>query len=122
LAACEITTPVVSARDEFMHPPSGWVHLRLWWQATAPLTDDYVAGAKVVGPEGVWGDKLMRETESLRFWPTSTWNVGEFVRDEIAINLNPLTPPRTYPVVVGLLDHAGQPVGNSVECGTVEIR
>lgn len=122
LAACEITTPVVSARDDFMHPPSGWVHLRLWWQATAPLNEDYLAGAKVVGPEGVWGDKLGRETESLRFWPTGSWTAGEYVRDEIDINLNPLTPPRTYPVIVGLLNNAAQPVGNSVECATVQIR
>jgi uncharacterized membrane protein len=122
LAACEITTPTVSAQEEFMHPPSGWVHVRLWWQATAPLTTDYIATAKVVGPEGVWGDKLPRATESLRFWPTSTWTPGEYVRDEADINLNPLTPASTYPVVIGLTDASGQPVGETVECGQVEIR
>src|SRR5690606_22339457 len=73
LAACEIITPNVSAQEEMMHPPSGWVHVRLWWQATAPLDTDYIATAKVIGPEGVWGDKLPRATEPLRMWPTSTW-------------------------------------------------
>jgi hypothetical protein len=122
LEACEITTPTVAARDEFMHPPSGWVHLRLWWQATASLEQDYTSTAKVVGPEGVWGDKLPRPTESMRFWPTSTWRMGEYIRDEADINLNPLTPPKSYPLVIGLLDSSGQAVGESVECGTVEIR
>ncbi|MCC6458492.1 MAG: glycosyltransferase family 39 protein [Caldilineaceae bacterium] len=122
LAACEIMTPMVSARDEFMHPPSGWVHMRLWWQATAPLLTDYTATAKVIGPEGVWGDKLPRDTESLRMWPTSTWTVGEFVRDELDINLNPLTPAATYPVVIGVADALGQPIGETVECGQVTIR
>ncbi len=122
LVACEITTPVVAAQEQFMHPPSGWVHVRLWWQATAPLATDYVATAKVVGPEGVWGEKLARATESLRFWPTSTWTPGEYVRDETDINLNPLTPSGHYPVVIGLLDAAGEPVGNTAQCGTVEIR
>jgi hypothetical protein len=121
LAACEILTPSVSAQDEFMHPPSGWVHVRMWWQATAPIAGDYTSTAKVVGPEGVWGDKLPRATESLRMWPTSTWTPGEFVRDEADINLNPLTPSATYPVVIGLLDASGQPVGETVECGEVEI-
>ncbi len=122
LAACEITTPIVSAQEEFIHPPSGWVHVRLWWQASAPLPTDYIATAQVIGPEGVWGDRLHRPTESLRMWPTSTWSVGEVVRDEMDINLNPVTPVGTYPVIIGVADATGQPVGETVECGKVEIR
>jgi 4-amino-4-deoxy-L-arabinose transferase-like glycosyltransferase len=122
LAACEITTPIVSAQDEFMHPPSGWVHLRLWWQATSSLPADYIATAQVIGPEGVWGDRLHRPTEALRVWPTSTWQAGEFVRDELDINLNPVTPTGAYPVVIGVADANGQPVGSTVECGQVEIQ
>jgi hypothetical protein len=122
LAACEITTPSVAARDSFMHPPSGWVHVRLWWQATTSLKSDYVSTAKVVGPEGVWGDKLPRPTESMRLWPTTSWTPGEYVREETDINLNPLTPARDYPVIISLLDSAGQPAGENVECGTVKIR
>ena len=33
LAACEILTPQLAATDDAMHPPSGWVHVRLWWEA-----------------------------------------------------------------------------------------
>ena len=73
LAACEVLTPEVAARDERMHPPSGWVHVRLWWQAQGKVDGDYVATVRMVGPEGVWGDRLYRDNETLRRWPTSTW-------------------------------------------------
>lgn len=122
LAACEVVTPLVHAQDERMHPPSGWVHVRAWWRATAPVDMDYMATAQVIGPEGVWGERLPpRPTEPLRFTPTSTWAAGEFVRDEIDVNLNPVTPPGNYTVVVGLADPDGVAIGSAVECGRVEI-
>ncbi len=121
LVACEILTPQVAAQDDQLHPPSGWVHVRLWWRATAPLADNYIATADVVGPEGAWGVRLYRDNEALRRWPTSTWQVGEIVRDEIDINLNPITPARDYPVMIGVMDGAGQPTGQQTTCGQVRI-
>ena len=121
LAACELLTPQLAAQDTAMHPPSGWVHVRLWWRATAPLSDDYLASAQMVGPAGVWGDRLFRDNEALRRWPTSTWPLGEYVRDEIDINLNPVTPAGRYPVLIGLLNGQGQPVGERAGCGEVTI-
>jgi hypothetical protein len=121
LAACEIVTPVVSAADERMHPPSGWVHVRLWWQATGPLAQAYMPTVQMVGPEGVWGDRLYRDNEPLRRFPTTTWTPGQFVRDEVDVNLNPVTPPGEYPIVAGLRDAAGQETGVKVECGRVKI-
>lgn len=121
LLACEVMTPVVAARDDFLHPPSGWVHLRLWWQATAPLSTDYIASAQMVGPEGVWGDRLHRPGDALRYWPTSTWQPNTVVRDEMDVNLNPVTPAGEYPVVVGAADASGAPVNGTVECGRVTV-
>lgn len=122
LAACEILTPQVAAQDDQMHPPSGWVHVRLWWQATGPIADNYIATADVVGPEGAWGVRLYRANEALRRWPTSTWQPGEIVRDEVDINLNPVTPAREYPVMIGVMDGAGQPTGQQTACGQVRIQ
>ena len=121
LAACEILTPRLAATDDAMHPPSGWVHVRLWWEAVGPIGDDYVATVQMVGPEGVWGDRLYRDNEALRRAPTSTWQPGEIVRDEIDVNLNPVTPNGDYPIVVGLLDSTGAPTGNTTTCGSVQI-
>ncbi len=122
LAACEILTPQLSARENQMHPPSGWVHVRLWWQALTVLSDNYIATAQMVGQEGVWGDRLYRDNETLRRWPTSTWPVGIFFRDEVDINLNPAAPSRTFPIVIGVMNGAGQQTGNKVECGQVKIQ
>ena len=121
LAACEILTPQLAATDDAMHPPSGWVHVRLWWEAVGPIGDDYVATVQMVGPEGVWGDRLYRDNEALRRVPTSTWRPGEIMRDEIDVNLNPVTPNGDYPIVVGLLDSTGSPTGNTTTCGSVQI-
>jgi hypothetical protein len=104
-----------------MHPPSGWVHVRLWWQAGGAIADDYIATVRMVGPEGVWGERLYRDNETLRRWPTSTWEHRDFMRDEVDVNLNPLTPEGTYPIVVGLMDSAGQETGQTVECGRVRV-
>ena len=122
LAACEVLTPEVAARDERMHPPSGWVHVRLWWQAQGQVDGDYVATVRMVGPEGVWGDRLYRDNETLRRWPTSTWENADFMRDEVDVNLNPVTPKGMYPIVVGVMDGQGQETGKTVECGKVQVR
>lgn len=122
LAACEITTPQVPARDEFLHPPSGWVHVRLWWQATTPLAMDYTATAQVIGAAGVWGDRLHRPTDALRLSPTSSWQPGEYRRDELDINLNPLTPAGLYPVIIGVADANGVSLGKTTSCGEVLIQ
>ncbi len=122
LAACEVVTPRRAAQDDAMHPPSGWVHVRLWWQAAGPIADDYTATVQLVGPEGVWGDRLpSREGDALRRQPTSTWPAGVFVRDEVDVNLNPQTPPGDYPVVVGVIGSAGAAGQATAECGRATV-
>ena len=121
LAACEVMTPRLSATDDALHPPSGWVHVRLWWQATNVIEDDYIATVQMIGPEGVWGDRLYRDNEALRRMPTSTWQTGAIMRDEIDVNLNPVTPPGDYPIVVGVMNSAGEVTGNTVECGRTQV-
>jgi hypothetical protein len=44
------------------------------------------------------------------------------MRDEVDINLNPVTPAGEYPVMVGLADASGQPVGETTACGQVQVR
>lgn len=121
LLACEVTTPVVTASDFRMHPPSGWVHVRLWWQATAAVEQAYMPDVQLVGPEGVWGERLYRDGEILRRDPPSQWPAGSVVRDEVDVNLNPATPPGSYPLQVRLRDPAGQEVGEQVACGSARV-
>jgi len=121
LAACEVIGQPVPAQDSELHPPSGWVHVRLWWQAQQQLAGDYVTTAQVIGPEGVWGDRLYRDGDTKGKWPTSQWLPGEYVREEIDINLNPLTPAGTYSVYVGLSGPDGAETTAPVLCAPVEV-
>ncbi len=121
LAACEIITPRVVAHDEQLHPPSGWVHLRLWWRAVGPIPEDYQPLAQMIGLEGVWGDRLYRPNEALQRWPTSSWSTGEVVRAEIDINVNPVTPAGRYPVWISLMSSSGHILEARSLCGEVEI-
>ena len=121
LAACEVLTPEVAARDDRLHPPSGWVHLRLWWQATGPIAGNYLSAAQAVNDAGVWGESLARDDSALHHILTSTWETGSFVRDELDVNLNPETPPGVYSIQVSLTDEAGAPVGESASCGEVTV-
>jgi 4-amino-4-deoxy-L-arabinose transferase-like glycosyltransferase len=115
LTACEVMTPRVDAQDERMHPPSGWVHIRLWLQATGPVGQDYSLTARLVGGDGVWGEMLARPNSALERFPTSGWQAGEWMRVEADVNLNPATPPGQYEIVVGM----GQ--GEEVVCGPVGV-
>ncbi|MFO7631923.1 MAG: hypothetical protein R6W76_05240 [Caldilinea sp.] len=121
LVACEVMTPELEATDERMHPPSGWAHVRLWWQAMGVVDQAYMPSVQMVGPEGVWGDRLYRDGEVMRRDPPAQWPAGVIVRDEVDVNLNPVTPAGDYPILVGLRDAAGNDVGAKVECGSVRI-
>ena len=95
--------PVVSARDELFHPPSGWLHLVLYWTAGRAMAEDLPAYVNLVGPEGIWGASLERSSDALGLFPTSRWAPGEvIVRHDVDVNLNPVTLPGRYRLVVGL--------------------
>ncbi len=115
LTACEVMTPQVAALDDRMHPPSGWVHIRLWLRATGPVGQDYGLAARLMGEDGVWGEMLARPNSALERFPPSRWLAGEWMRVEADVNLNPATPAGRYEIVVGM----GQ--GEEVICGLVEV-
>ena len=116
LAACEIITPVVPARDVLYHPPSGWVHLRLWLRAFDVVSEAPELFALAQADDGqVWGRSLQRAGDVLTVYPPTMWQPGEFVRVELDVNLNPLAPPGTYNVKV---EAAGEP---GVPCGKVQL-
>ncbi|MDX1524478.1 MAG: hypothetical protein R3264_22805, partial [Anaerolineae bacterium] len=95
---------VATATDDFFHPPSGWLHVILYWAAGRPVTSDVVPVAQLVGPEGVWGISLDRASDALKLFPPSRWPVNSeeplIIRQDLDINLNPVTPPGRYQVVV----------------------
>ena len=116
LAACEITTPFVAARDVLYHPPSGWVHLRLWLRANDAVEMEPAIFALIQSDDGqVWGRSLERAGDVLAVYPPTMWQPDELVRVELDVNLNPLAPPGMYSVKVEAAGEVG------VACGKVQL-
>jgi uncharacterized membrane protein len=109
--------PIVSARDELFHPPSGWVHVTLYWTAAGPVTADATPFVHLVGPQGIWGISLDRPSDALKLYPASRWQAGQIIRHDLDVNLNPATPPGTYQLVVGLQGNEAQ-----YPLGQIEVR
>ncbi len=93
---------VVAATDDLFHPPSGWVHVTLYWTAARPIAEAVTPTVNLVGPEGAWGASLDRPTDVLKLFPPSRWAAGQIIRHDLDVNLNPVTPPGHYQLVVSL--------------------
>jgi hypothetical protein len=95
----------VSATDALFHPPSGWLHVTLYWNAAHPITptaENVSPYVNLIGPEGVWGASLPRPNDALKLFPPQQWPPGLIIRHDIDVNLNPATPPGQYQLLVGL--------------------
>lgn len=118
LLACEVDPGPVAAADDLYHPPSGWVHVTTYWTASETPPVDVAPQVRLVDAAGqVWGDKLERSNDAFHLWPATRWIPGEVVRLDSDVNLNPVTPPGRYRLIVGLPEGA-----ESVVCGEVEVR
>lgn len=122
LAGCRLDAGPVPATDEASHPPSGWTHVTLYWQALAPPPVDYQAVVQLVDSQGqVWGASLERPDSTLEVFPMTRWSVDEIVRDDYDVNLNPQVPAGEYQVTVQLREPDGVTVAPAVSCGTVTV-
>jgi hypothetical protein len=111
LLAYELDDGPYSATDDTFHPPSGWIHVTLYWEAIQPPPKDYVAVVRLVDDaHQVWGGSLERPDSTMRFYPSGLWNEGEIVRDDHDVNLNPRTPAGEYVLEVSLLTPSGEEV------------
>ncbi|MEX1019491.1 MAG: glycosyltransferase family 39 protein [Litorilinea sp.] len=130
LHSCAPVFAQVAAQDAVYHPPSGWVHIQSWWsrapvngeteangEADSTLTD-YTLHARVLGPNAIWGESLARPADTFALHPPRTWTPDAFIRAELDINLNPITPGGNYAIEVRLEGTDGT---HTAPCGTVEI-
>jgi mannosyltransferase len=109
LVAYDLDDSVYRATDDTYHPPSGWIHVTLYWEPLTPLPEAYVAVVRLTDDaHQVWGGSLERATNAMRFYPPTAWQPGEIVRDDYDVNLNPRTPDGEYTLEVSLLDTSGE--------------
>ena len=116
LLACDYQPAELPARETVFHAPSNWVHVVTSWRVGAKLPGtDIFPRARLVDAGGqVWGERLERANDALHVWPTSRWQPGEIVRVDYDVNLNPVTPPGRYRLVIEV-------AGEQAVCGEVTI-
>lgn len=99
------------ATDVWLHPPSNWIHITLYWQALAPIEENFDVMARMVDEKGqIWGAQLDRPNDAVHMYPPVRWKADEIVRTDHDINLNPVTPPGYYRIEISLVHpDSGQP-------------
>jgi 4-amino-4-deoxy-L-arabinose transferase-like glycosyltransferase len=117
--------------------PGGRIPVTLYWQAQAPIPEDYHVFVHLEGDEeaggasGLWGQADGRPV--CWTYPTYDWRPGQIIADQHAIHIKPDTPTGDYQILTGMylpdtgarlnvLDEAGNPVANSVKLTTVPVR
>jgi len=97
--------------DDLYHPPSAWIHTTLFLTTDRPMPHDLEVSLRLVDEWGqIWGDRLHRAGETLLLYPTSQWSPGEYVRVDVDVNLNPLTPAGEYLLEFVVTDAEGRPL------------
>lgn len=125
LRGYEVWDVALPAGDDLFHPPSNWIHVVLYWSVRETPRQAYTAFAHLIDDSGgVWGDSepLARPTGALRLYPTTRWQPGQLIRQDLDVNLNPVTPPGRYQLVVGVRDEAGAQVETSDGRGQVPLQ
>jgi hypothetical protein len=89
------------ANDLWLHPPSAWVHVTLYWSVAEPLQQDIRVSVTLEDEVGnVWGGDLPRDRDLWAFYPPLKWQPGEVIRQDFDVNTNPILRPGEYKIVV----------------------
>lgn len=108
LLGIRIPEQVLPARDTWLHPPSPWVHVTLYWSVAQPLAEDVrVAIALEDAPGDVWGGDLPRSNDLRTFYPPLRWRPDEVIRQDFDVNVNPEAPAGEYKLVLRAFDPSG---------------
>ncbi len=107
------------------------VSLSLYWEGLMKMAEDYTVFVHLVDSRGATA--AQHDAQPLQgFYPTSFWDSGDVVRDEVAVAVGPSVPAGEYEVVVGLyllstgerlpvLDEDDQAVGDTVSLGAITV-
>jgi hypothetical protein len=77
------------------------IYLSLLWQATAPIDQDYTVFVQMLDESGQLGLQMDRyPVDGFRL--TSSWQLGEKVRDNYGLVIPPGMPPGRYRLITGM--------------------
>jgi hypothetical protein len=89
-----------STTDILLHSGDA-IHLSLLWQAIAPIEQDYTVFVQMLDESGQLGLQMDRYSVD-GFRPTSSWQLGEKVRDNYGLVIPPEMPPGRYRLIAGM--------------------
>lgn len=112
------------------------INLALYYQRLSNMETDYTVFTQLLGPHNpatdgpLWGQDDSEPCR--RFYPTSTWDAGEIVRDKFSIDIPPEAPPGDYQLIMGFynwhtlerlpaVDAAGNVIADHVTLGQVQV-
>ena len=117
LAACEIITPEVSPRTSACTRPAAGCMCGCGGRPPRPLTERL----RRHGPDDRTGRRVGRPAlpgqRGAAPLAHSDLEPGEFMRDEVDVNLNPVTPPGSIRSWWGCWTRSGNRGATTVECG-----
>jgi hypothetical protein len=110
LRGVELPVTRAHARDLRLHPPSTWVHVRLFWQ-TLSDQPNVTPRVRFTAPNGaVYGEAVGHTGGTLAQHPPLTWLQGVVWEVASDLNINPNTPPGVYNIEVMVLGADGAPL------------
>ena len=104
----------------------------LYWEAQGEVEEDYTVFVHLIDDVGrIWGQRDSAPEHG--FYLTSYWGVGEVVRDEYEVMIDPGAPPGLYEIEVGMylnttgerlpyIDEQGQAMGDAMVLGDIRVR
>jgi hypothetical protein len=110
------------------------VHFDFYWQGLSEMEALYFVFLHVVDEQGRIVAQQDKGPGKRGKEPTTSWQPGEVVADPVDLPLSPdRMPPGLYRLQIGMylplaegprlpvLDQTGQPIGDSIEIGTIEV-
>ncbi|MGC9521872.1 MAG: glycosyltransferase family 39 protein [Anaerolineae bacterium] len=111
LVGYEVDSTELRATDKLYHPPSNWLHVTTYWRRGDSVSQSATPFVRLVDQQGgIWGGELQRPPTVFDFDPPEGWDPDAIVEAHYDVNLNPVTPPGTYRLIVGQQSEDGSPV------------
>lgn len=106
------------APETALHP-GDLLHIDLFWQSQTPAQTDLWA---LVSLGDLPGNRVIEARRPLggRGYPTSQWETGEIVRDQLDLPLPPDLPRGEYPLHLAVYAEGGEPF-ETVTLGTIRV-
>ena len=108
LVGSQLDAQQLTATEQWLHPPSNYLHLRLYWSSTRTLLAEPVVQVMLEdGPGNQWGSLLERPGAVRAFYPLARQPAGALLRDELDLIVNPAAKPGVYKVVLRVINADG---------------